>query len=91
VIWSEPGYFGALGGVVIAVGLPWMMLLYGQDLAAWVRPTVIILALILGGLLAAASVVVGITIPSALKSDKLQIGGCCEKSSDSAGVPSGEA
>jgi hypothetical protein len=71
------GYFGVIGGVVIALGLPWLMLLYGQDLPVWVRPTVIILALLLGGLLAAASVVVGITIPSALKSDKLQIGSCC--------------
>lgn len=71
------GYVGVIAGTAIALGLPWLMLAYGQDLAGWVRPTVIILALLLGGLVVAASVVVGITIPSALKSDKLQIGACC--------------
>lgn len=71
------GYVGVIAGLVIALGLPALILLYGHDLQDWVRPTVIILALLLGGVVVAASVVVGITIPSALKSDKLQIGNCC--------------
>jgi hypothetical protein len=74
---SALAYLGVLAGVCIALGLPWLVLACGQDLSASVRTTVIILALLLGGPLAAASVVIGITIPSALRSDKLQIAARC--------------
>ena len=77
---SPLGYFGLVGGLVIAVGLPWLMLVYGSDLSAAVRVTVIILALCAGALLAIASIVIGITVPSALRNGKLDIGaiaGCC--------------
>jgi len=79
---SALAYVGVLAGVCIALGLPWLILAYGADLSASIRTTVIILALLLGGLLAAASVVIGITIPSALRSDKLQIAACCVRVPD---------
>ncbi len=78
---SPLGYFGVLGGVAIALGLPWLILAYGAFLPDGARLAVIILSLLVGGLLALASAVVGITIPTTVTDGKLDIGGiikeCC--------------
>lgn len=57
---------GVLGGVAIALGLPWITLVYGSDLGG-AKVAIIILALIAGCTLAAISAVVGITIPTAVR------------------------
>jgi hypothetical protein len=80
---SMLGYLGVLGGVAIALGLPWIVLAYGADLSSAVRTTLIILGLVGGVILACASAVVGITIPTAIHGGKLDIeriaggGACC--------------
>jgi hypothetical protein len=56
---------GVLGGVAIALGLPYVTLVYGSDLGG-AKVAIIILALIAGCTLAAISAVVGITIPTAI-------------------------
>ena len=75
------GYFGVLGGVAIALGLPWLILVHGFFLSEIARLAVIVLSLLIGGLLAVASAVIGITIPSTVRDGKLDIGGiikgCC--------------
>ncbi len=75
------GYFGVLGGVAIALGVPWLILAYGASFSERARLAIIILALLVGGLLAVASAVVGITIPTTVRDGKLDIGGtikeCC--------------
>jgi hypothetical protein len=73
---SALGYVGALGGVVIAVGVPWIVLVYGGQLSSSVQATVIILALISGAVVAVASTIVGITIPTAIQGGKFEIGRC---------------
>lgn len=78
---SALGYIGALAGVAIALGLPWIVLAYGTDLGPGIRATIVILALLVGALLAIGSVVVGVTIPSATSNPKMYIGtvptDCC--------------
>jgi hypothetical protein len=89
------GYFGILGGVAIALGLPWIVLAHGASLSEGARLTVVILSLLIGGLLAVASAVVGIAIPTTLREGRLDIGGiikeCCPpgecRASDDSKVP----
>jgi hypothetical protein len=56
---------GVVGGVAIALGLPWVTLVHGGDLGG-AKVAIIILALITGACLAGISAVVGITVPTAL-------------------------
>ena len=71
---------GVLGGVIIAVGLPYIILAFGDGLSSGARVALIILALATGGLIALASAVVGIAIPKTVKSASIQLPvvGCCE-------------
>jgi hypothetical protein len=70
---------GIFGGVMIALVLPVAVLMLGEDLSAIAKLTVIILAMIIGSLLAGVSAVVGITIPTAVAGGALKIAqeGCC--------------
>lgn len=69
--------FGVLGGVAIALGLPWLILVYGGDLSGGAKLTLIILALAAGTLMGIASAVVGITIPTAVSSGGLELDRLC--------------
>lgn len=71
--------FGVLGGVVIAVGLPYIVLAFGGDLSSGAKVALIILGLLAGSLIALASAVVGIAIPKKVRSAAIQLPvGCCE-------------
>jgi hypothetical protein len=76
-------FLGVIGGVTMALGLPWIVLVYGPHLAEGVQLTVIILGLLGGGTLAVVSAFFGIVIPTAVTDGKLDLRGCC----DDAGVP----
>ena len=60
-------WFGAVAGLAIAVGLPALLLIYGQSLGAVATTIVIVMALIAGGTLAAVSVFFGTVIPSGVE------------------------
>ncbi len=78
--------FGVLGGVVIALGLPWLVLVHGGDLSDGAKLTLIILGLAAGSLMGIASAVVGITIPTAVSSGGLDLSRiCCEPESTDSG------
>jgi hypothetical protein len=92
--------FGVLGGVSIAILLPMIVLVYGTDISGWGRVILVVLGLGGGVVLATASVVVGITIPTAITDGGLDlnrltsqtmIGSCCaepvENDSEAAGEP----
>jgi len=55
---------GTLGGVAVAAGLPAVILVYGANLGVTAQVTIIILALLLGATITAASAVLGIVIPT---------------------------
>lgn len=55
---------GILGGVAIAVGVPWVTLVYGQGLWQVVKLVLILLALVAGGGVALTSAFFGIVIPA---------------------------
>jgi hypothetical protein len=78
------GYLGILGGVGIAIGLPWITLVYGGDLSELTRVALIILALLGGVTLAVISAVVGIAVPAALTNGKLDIATCCRPGEEQA-------
>jgi hypothetical protein len=90
---------GIFAGMMIALVIPVAVLMLGGDLTPSAKLVVIILALIIGGCVAGASAVVGITIPTAVAGGALKIidnGGvsfgsiadCCQPKEDS--DPSGE-
>jgi len=64
---------GVLGGVLIALMLPVVVLMLGEDLSAVAKLAVVILALIGGVTLAGISAVVGITIPTTVAGAALKI------------------
>jgi hypothetical protein len=70
--------FGVLGGVVIAVGLPYIVLAFGGDLSSGAKVALIILGLLAGSLIALASAVVGIAMPKTVRGAAIQLPvGCC--------------
>lgn len=64
---------GVFGGVLIALVLPVVVLMLGEDLSSAAKLTVVILALIGGVVLAGVSAVVGITIPTAVSGAAFKI------------------
>ena len=58
--------FGVLAGTMIALIVPVAVLMVGGDITPSAKLVIIILALLIGGCVAALSAVVGITIPTAL-------------------------
>jgi hypothetical protein len=70
---------GVFGGVLIALVLPVVVLMLGEDLSSAAKLTVVILALIGGVVLAGLSAVVGITIPTT-------VSGAAFKISDDGGI-----
>jgi hypothetical protein len=68
---------GVLGGVAIALGFPYIILTLGGDLSEGVKVVLIILGLLGGGILALASAVVGITIPTAVVGGAIQLDRTC--------------
>ena len=83
---------GVFGGVMIALILPVVVLMLGNDLSARAKLTVIILAMIIGACLAGISAIVGITIPSTIAGAAIKISengittlggnGCCIPAED---------
>jgi hypothetical protein len=70
---------GVMGGVIIAVGLPYVVLAYGGDLSSGAKVALIILGILTGGLIALASAVVGIAMPKAVRGAAIHLPvGCCE-------------
>lgn len=59
-------FAGVMGGVAIAVGVPFVILKYGAHLHPAVQTTVIIIALLGGGILALVAAFFGIVIPSSI-------------------------
>ena len=57
-------FIGVLGGVAIAVGMPFVILKYGAHLHAAVQTTVIIIALLGGGVMAFVSGFFGVILPT---------------------------
>jgi hypothetical protein len=55
---------GIVGGLLVAVAVPYFTLVYGASLGAGLQATIIILALLLGFILAAVSTFFGIVIPA---------------------------
>jgi hypothetical protein len=64
---------GIFAGMMIALVIPVAVLMLGGDLTPSAKLVVIILALIIGGCVAGASAVVGITIPTAVAGGALKI------------------
>jgi hypothetical protein len=68
---------GILGGVAIALGVPYIVLAYGADLGSGAKTALIILGLIAGSLLALVTAVVGIAIPTRITDAGLEVARCC--------------
>jgi hypothetical protein len=78
---------GVFGGVSIALILPVVVLMLGDDFTSGVKLVIIILAMLVGAVLAGISAVVGITIPTAVSGMALKIGRddvnlCCDIAHD---------
>lgn len=56
---------GIIGGVVLALGFPWIVLAYGQPLGATLVVIFVLSGLVLGGLVALTSAFFGLVIPRA--------------------------
>jgi len=70
--------FGVIGGVLIAVGLPFIVLVFGSDLSSGAKVALIILGLLAGSLIALASAVVGIAMPKTVRGAAIHLPvGCC--------------
>jgi len=65
--------FGVIAGVVIAVLLPYFVLSLATSWTGSAQLIVVILALLVGGAVAGAATVVGITIPTAVAGGALDI------------------
>ena len=63
---SMVGVIGALSGAGIAIGVPWIMLIYGSDLHGAVVSTVIIIAVLGGGFIALIAAFFGSVAPSVM-------------------------
>lgn len=59
---------GVVAGVIIALGLPWLVLVYGQHLGATVLTIIIIASLLMGGLIALVAAFFGAVIPTVVES-----------------------
>jgi len=55
---------GVIGGVAIALGLPWILLVHGAQLNTAARIVLIFLAVIGGGLITLASAFFGLVLPA---------------------------
>ena len=64
---------GVFAGMMIALIVPVAVLMVGADLTANAQLIIIVLALLIGGCVAAAAVVVGITIPTAVVGGAIKI------------------
>ena len=60
---SEIAVTGIIGGVVLALGFPWIVLAYRQPLGATLVVVFVLSGLILGGLVALTSAFFGLVIP----------------------------
>jgi hypothetical protein len=75
------GLVGVVGGVLIALGFPLIILAFGLGLSTPIQTTLVILGLLAGVALAGIAAVVGITIPTAISGggvDIEKLAGCCD-------------
>lgn len=56
--------FGMLVGLVIAVGLPYLVLVYGSALGVGVQATIMIIAVLVGGLISITAAFFGLVMPN---------------------------
>jgi hypothetical protein len=68
---------GILGGVAIAIGVPYIVLVFGGDLGSGAKVALVILSLVAGGLLAIVTAVVGITIPTRVTDAGIDFAAAC--------------
>jgi len=63
---NNPGasFAGTIGGSIIAVGVPWVVLVYGQSLGHTVQTWTVIGSIILGGFIILISAFFGLVMPS---------------------------
>lgn len=54
---------GVIGGILLALGFPWIVLAYGQALGSTLMVIFVVLGLLLGAVVALASAVLGLVIP----------------------------
>lgn len=75
------GLVGVVGGVLIALGFPLIILAYGLGLSTSVQTTLVIIGLLAGVILAGIAAVVGITVPTAISGgvDIEKLAGCCDE------------
>ena len=64
------GVAGVLSGLAIALGLPAIVLIYGQSLGHTVLTIVVILSLIIGGGVALVAAFFSLVIPSVVESNR---------------------
>ena len=65
---------GVLGGVAIALGLSYLVLVHGGDLSSGAKVAMVITGVLAGGILALASAVVGITVPTIATHSGIDLG-----------------
>ena len=67
------GIMGLLAGVAIALGLPAIVLIYGQSLGPVVLTVVLILSLMIGGLVAGVAAFFSLVMPSVVESNDKKV------------------
>jgi hypothetical protein len=87
---------GVFGGVMIALILPVVVLMLGDDLSSTAKLVVVTLALIIGACLAGISAIVGITVPTTVAGAAIKItqngaqleptASCCQPTNDEEGA-----
>lgn len=68
---------GVLGGVAISLGLSYLVLVHGGDLSSGAKVAMVITGLLAGGVLAIASAVVGIAVPTVVTRGGIDLDTCC--------------
>lgn len=63
---AAPGIAGVIGGVAFAVFVPWVLLSHGQILGATILTTLVMIAVIGGGVIALTAAFFSLVMPSSV-------------------------
>lgn len=63
---AVPGIAGVLGGVLFAVAVPWVLLMHGQILGTTILTTLVMIAVIGGGVIALTATFFSLVMPSSV-------------------------
>ncbi len=63
---AVPGIAGVIGGVLFAVAVPWVLLVHGQILGTTILTTLVMIAVIGGGVIALTAVFFSLVMPSSV-------------------------